>query len=154
MGLNVHAQIKSIDEIGVENKSPQSLVADHAEDLDYSENGIPFLKNFSSRDYQAQGQNWAIIQDRNGFMYFGNTDGCVLQYDGVSWRKIPVSNGSIVRSLVIDSTGVIYVGAQNEVGYLSPDSIGTLRYVSLMNMIDSSYHNFGNVCSLRHNAVV
>lgn len=114
IGLNVNAQIISHDDSIVANKAPQSPAADHSRELNCLESGLPFLKNYTSREYQANGQNWAIVQDKNGFMYFGNTDGYVLQYDGVSWRKIPVSNGSIVRSLAIDSTGVIYVGAQNE----------------------------------------
>ncbi len=111
----------------------------------YNETGIPFIKNFSSEEYNAHGQNWAIVQDNNGFMYFGNTDGCVLQYDGVSWRQIPIPNSSIVRSLAMDSAGTIYAGAQNEVGYLAPDSIGQYQYISLLAEIDSAYQNFSNV---------
>jgi hypothetical protein len=109
------------------------------------EEGLPLVINYSPKEYDAQGQNWAIIQDRNGYMYFGNTEGCVLKNDCVSWRQIPVSNGSIVRSLAIDHNDVVYVGAQNEIGYLAPDSVGLYRYVSLLSEIDSSYHNFGNV---------
>lgn len=78
-------------------------------------------------------------------MCFGNTDGYILQFDGVSWRSIPISNGSIVRSFAMDSSGTIYVGGQNEFGYLASDSIGTLHYNSLMHTIDESCHNFGNV---------
>jgi signal transduction histidine kinase len=109
------------------------------------EQGLPLIKNYTPEMYDAQGQNWAIVQDENGFMYFGNTDGSVLQYDGASWRQIPVANGSIVRSLAIDSTNRIYVGAQNEIGYLAPDSIGQYKYISLLSEIDTIYHNFGNV---------
>ncbi len=107
--------------------------------------GIPFIRNYLPEEYRAHGQNWAIIQDKNGFMYFGNTNGVVLQYDGVSWRQIPVANGSIARSLAMDSSGVIYVGAQNEIGYLAPDSVGNLRYISLISNIEPSYRNFGDV---------
>jgi signal transduction histidine kinase len=109
------------------------------------ETGIPFIKNYTPEEYDAHGQNWAIIQDKSGYMYFGNTDGYILQFDGVSWRSIPISNGSIVRSFAMDSSGTIYVGGQNEFGYLSSDSIGILHYNSLMHTIDESYHNFGNV---------
>jgi len=94
-----------------------------------NEIGILQINNFSPEAYKGQGQNWAIVQDKNGFMYFGNTDGYVLQYDGVTWRQIAVTNGSIVRSLAIDSTDKIYVGAQSEIGYLYPDSIGSYQYL-------------------------
>ena len=50
-----------------------------------------------------------------------------------------------LQFLAIDSTGKIYVGAQNEIGYLVPDSIGSYQYVSLLSEIDSAYHNFDNV---------
>lgn len=110
-----------------------------------SELGLPFIENFSPDSYDAHGQNWTIIQDKNGFLYFGNTDGYILQYDGVSWRRIPIKNSSIVRSLAMDSSGTIYVGGQNEFGYLSPDSAGTLTYRSLLDFIDSSFHSFGNI---------
>jgi signal transduction histidine kinase/ligand-binding sensor domain-containing protein len=113
--------------------------------VEAEEKGLPLIKNYTPEMYNAQGQNWAILQDNNGFMYFGNTDGNVLQYDGVNWRQIPVTNGSIVRSLAIDSINKIYVGAQNEVGYLVPDSIGQYQYISLLSEIDSAYQNFGNV---------
>ncbi len=110
-----------------------------------NESGIPFITNYSPSIYESHGQNWAIVQDKNGFIYFGNTDGVVLQYDGVSWRKIPIDNASIVRSLAIDANGVIYVGAQNEFGYLSPDSLGTLHYISLLSETPEEFRNFGDV---------
>ncbi len=107
--------------------------------------GIPFIKNYPPEEYSAHGQNWSIVQDTAGIMYFGNTDGCVLQFDGVTWRQIPVANASIVRSLAIDSAGVIYVGAQNEIGYLAPDSIGRLHYISLLEDIPEQFRQFGDV---------
>ncbi len=110
-----------------------------------NESGMPFITNYSPSIYESHGQNWAIVQDKNGFIYFGNTDGVVLQHDGVSWRKIPIDNASIVRSLAIDANGVIYVGAQNEIGYLSPDSLGTLQYISLLSETPEEFRIFGDV---------
>jgi len=109
------------------------------------ENGLPLISTFLPENYQAHGQNWGIIQDRDGLLYFANTDGLILQFDGVTWRNIPVSNGSIVRSLAIDTAGTIYAGAQNEFGYLAADSTGTLQYISLLSALDSSNRDFGNV---------
>ena len=109
------------------------------------ESGIPFITNYTPTDYNAHGQNWAILRDKNGFMYFGNTDGCILQYDGVDWRKIRVINNSIIRSLAMDSSGTIFAGAQNEIGYLTPDSSGLLRYKSILSEIPKKYRDFSDV---------
>ena len=52
-----------------------------------SDVGRPFLKVYSPKEYNAGLQNWAIVQDHRGVMYFGNNPG-VLVYDGISWRMI------------------------------------------------------------------
>ncbi len=100
--------------------------------------GIPFIKNYSSTEYEGSEQNWAIIQDNRGVMYFGNNDDGILEYDGHSWRKITTPNKSIVRSFTIDEKGIIYVGAQYEFGYLTPDKFGKLNFKSLLPLIDTS----------------
>jgi hypothetical protein len=46
--------------------------------------GFPFIKNFSSTDYKAHAQNFSIVRDHDGILYFGNFAG-VLQYDGEFW---------------------------------------------------------------------
>lgn len=107
--------------------------------------GLSFLKNYSPDEIGAGAQNWAVIMDNRGVMYFGNGDNGVLEFDGVNWVKIPVSNNSIVRSLGIDNNGTIYVGAVGEIGYLKPDDFGKLQYVSLANKIDTTNRDFNNV---------
>ena len=49
--------------------------------------GHPFLTYFGPADYDAAGQNWAIIEDERGVIYVGNNVG-LLEYDGVSWRLL------------------------------------------------------------------
>ena len=106
--------------------------------------GAPFIQNYTTKEYNASAQNWAIVQDNRGVMYFGNNDG-VLEYDGTNWRLIKVTNNSLVRSLAIDSTGTIYVGAVGEFGYLAPDSIGNMQYLSLIMHLDSANRKFADV---------
>ncbi len=109
-----------------------------------AEEGLPFVSNYTRKDYAESSQNWAAIQDRRGIMYFANTNG-VLEYDGNAWRIIYVSNESAARSLAIDSNGRIYVGAQNEFGYLETDSSGKLRYVSLLHRFKESERSFSDI---------
>ncbi|MCK4662643.1 MAG: SpoIIE family protein phosphatase [Bacteroidales bacterium] len=109
-----------------------------------TELGSPFIRNYTSAEYNAETQNWAIVQDKRGIMYFGNNIG-ILEFDGINWKLIKVPNNSIVRSLTIDNNGVIYVGASTEFGFLASDSIGQLLYVSLMNKLSETDKNFNDV---------
>ena len=108
-----------------------------------SEAGVPLITNYLPKEYSANVQNWAVIQDNRGVLYFGNVSG-VLEYDGVNWRLIRVPN-DVVRCLAIDNEGKLYVGGINEIGYLSPDSIGALSYVSLNKYISKEKIDFGDI---------
>ena len=108
------------------------------------ETGLPYLRNYSAREYRAQSQNWSVTQDQRGVIYIGNNDG-VLVYDGVRWRTVRVSNDSAVRSLDVDSNGVVYVGARGEFGYLAPDESGSPHYVSLLDRVPEADRGFKDV---------
>ena len=110
----------------------------------YSQSGTFFIKNYSPEKYNGSNQVWGIVQDNRGIMYFAADQ--ILEYDGVNWRKIPLSNSQTVRSLAIDTvTNIIYVGGVNEFGCLVPDSTGNLVYKSLSLNLDSTNINFNDV---------
>jgi signal transduction histidine kinase len=94
------------------------------------ENGIPFVRNFRPRDYRADAQNWAVIQDARGLVYAGNNTG-VLEFDGARWRLIPTTRHGVVRSLAAGADGRIYVGAVGEFGVLAADPSGRFRFTPL-----------------------
>ncbi|MGZ3864177.1 MAG: SpoIIE family protein phosphatase [Bacteroidia bacterium] len=106
--------------------------------------GTPFIKNYAPKEYGLSPENWAITQDKKGIMYFGNSSG-VLEYDGYNWIMIPVSNNSLVRSLALDSNGIIYVGAVGEFGFLCPNEKGFLVYRSLTTMLPAEERDFADV---------
>jgi hypothetical protein len=99
----------------------------------------PFIRNYTPEEYKGYTQNWAIVQDQRGIMYFANNDG-VLEYDGTTWRTIVTP--FYPRSLCIDSMGVIYVGLDGDFGYLHPDSSGILHYKSLKDKLPPKYRLF------------
>jgi len=109
--------------------------------------GLPFIRNHTPEEYGAGFNNRAIVQDQRGILYIGNEDG-VLEFDGVSWRLIPLPNGSVIYSLAKDSQGKIYVGGEGEFGYLEPDSIGQMQYTSLKDDINLDSLNFANVLEI------
>ncbi len=97
----------------------------------HPETGLPFIQNYPPQTTGGDAQNWQILQDKRGLMYFVNNYG-ILQYDGQSWRMIPAPNNSRMRSLAIDGNGRIYFKAESDIGYLTPDSTATLQTVSLI----------------------
>ena len=111
------------------------------------ERGLLLSKYYSPKDYNAPSQNWSIVQDNRGVLYFGNSS-CVLEYDGNEWRQIYVPNNSNVRTIAIDDNNNLYVGAYEEFGHLLPDKNGTLTYNSLIHLIDSCYSDFGDVWNI------
>ncbi len=105
--------------------------------------GFKYSMNYTPEEYGSAPQNWCILQDRLGIIYAANQDD-FLEYDGVSWRSIDIPNQS-VRSIAIDDNGTIYIGGNNEIGFLAPDSKGKLQYVSLVKHLDEDKRNFGIV---------
>jgi len=105
--------------------------------------GIKYIRNYSRKDYKNQSQNWSIIQDKRGIIYVAN-QGMLMEFDGISWKDIPIPN-KIARSLAVDDNGTIYVGGMNEIGYLASDPTGALCYVSFTDLLDEKYRNFSYV---------
>ncbi len=104
-----------------------------------------FIRNYQPNEYKAHPQNWSAIQGDDGIMYFGNNDG-ILEYDGETWKTI--TGIFDVRALEKDSSGTIYAGGQNEIGYLERDEKGLMKYHSLTSQLDDSLKNFYNIPSI------
>lgn len=98
--------------------------------------GTPLVKTYKAETYQSPPENYAVVQNENGIIYFANK-GHILEYDGVTWRKLQVRGELPVLSLAIDNSGVIYASCGNEFGYLAPNEEGLLQYHSLSEKIDS-----------------
>ncbi len=112
-----------------------------------SEAGRPLVRSFVPREFGADSQNWALVQDPRGLVYAANNYG-VLEYDGVRWRLLHTRDNTSIRSLAMSAQGTVFVGAQNEFGYLAPDDHGQMRYVSLDDRLPPSEREFGNIWSI------
>lgn len=108
------------------------------------EHGLPLLKNFKPKDYNAGTQNWALLQDKNGLIYAGNNVG-VLEFDGVHWRVLATTNQSVVRSLALGADNRIYVGAKGDLGYIDKSAATGPVFVSWANRIPAAYRNFQDI---------
>jgi diguanylate cyclase (GGDEF)-like protein len=107
--------------------------------------GMPLLKNFHPQDYAGYPQNWAVVQDQRGIVYVGNGEDGVLEFDGSHWRHIDIPDQSSVRSLAMDADGRVYVGGVGNLGYLAPDKLGRMRYVSLLDRLAPADRHFTDV---------
>ncbi len=104
------------------------------------------ISNYEKKKYNAGTQNWQIKQDKAGRLYFANNEG-VLSFDGNYWSLYPLPNKTIVWSIGL-GLDKIYVGGQDEMGYLSPDINGRLSFYSLKNLLDESDQKFADIWNI------
>ncbi len=74
----------------------------------------PVIDFFDKTIYHGANQNWEIVQNKNGFMYFSNSSG-LLEFDGFQWKLY--NSSTLLRCIAIDANGTVYGGMQNDFGY-------------------------------------
>ncbi len=105
------------------------------------------ITQYSRNDFNADPQFWAICEDQNGTIFFGNNDGVII-FDGEHWQKLNLPNNSSVRSLAIDEKGIIYAGGYNEVGTIQKNNTGKYFYKSLMEELQLEGKNIENIWAI------
>ena len=102
--------------------------------------------NFTSRDYgkDFNPEIYCTVQDKRGVMYFGSGNG-VHEFDGNRWHYIKVQAGAYVRALAVDSSGTVYVGTYGDFGYLKPNDLGEMEYVSLLDKVAIEDQYFSDI---------
>ncbi len=106
--------------------------------------GLREVVSYEKQIYNAGAQNWDIRQDIQGRVYFANNEG-LLSFDGVYWKLYPLPNKTIVRSIEFGPDHRIYAGAQDEMGYFSPDHSGKLTYTSLKDLVPEADRKFADI---------
>lgn len=97
--------------------------------------GMPFITTYNQASYEFGSQNFNILTGDDKRIYFANTEG-ILVFDGVHWTKLLLPKKNQPYSLTKTADGTIFVGAVNEIGYLTADLKGNLRYNSLIDLLD------------------
>lgn len=105
--------------------------------------GAPFIQSFSPAAYQSNAytsspQNWGIIQDNRGIIYISNTSG-ILEYDGIAWHLVQGTDLDTRFYLAKNSEGKIFASNMSTLGYLAPDSVGRMQFVSLLPFLNEKY---------------
>ena len=96
--------------------------------------GTPQIIHYSRHDFNSDPQFWAVTEDKNGLLYFGNNDGALI-FDGERWHKVKLPNNSSIRSLTTDSVGNVYAGGFNEFGLIKQNNAGIYHFVSLQDSL-------------------
>jgi len=95
-------------------------------------------------------QNWDILQDSSGMLFFGNSDG-IVHYNGTNWTTKHVPSGNAALSL-IEYNDKIHWAGNGDFGVLEADSLSAFTPVSLKEHLDSIHHDFTLVWQmLEHN---
>ncbi|MDP3434034.1 MAG: triple tyrosine motif-containing protein [Bacteroidota bacterium] len=108
------------------------------------------IKNYTKQEYQAASQNWSVVQDINGYLYFANNIG-LLEFDGITWTLYPAPEGAIIRAVAIDKKNRIFTAGYRELGYWERNNLGRLEYHSLKDEVEENFtpnEEFWNVIAL------
>ena len=112
----------------------------------HPEEGRPLIRAYRPSDVGMSNQVWTILQDKRGVLFAGGNQG-LAEYDGSAWRRIIIRSGNttFTRSLAMDASGRIYVGATRQIGYLAPNASANLEFVSLNDKIPADARDFTEV---------
>ena len=91
---------------------------------------LPPINIFTTEEYSAENQNWAISQSDNGFMYVANNLG-LLEFNGASWQLYETPNNTIMRS-VKAYKDKIFTGFYMDFGFWEKNKYGALEYSSVV----------------------
>lgn len=125
------------------NSTP-SIDITNSSEYRFSPIARPFIQTFNA-NYRIATNFWAITQDDQGIMYFGNNNFGIQQFDGVNWTTIAPPNRSAAYGLAKDKEGTIFAGVRGDFGYLAPDSLQQLQFQSLLSQAPDSLQNFDRV---------
>ncbi len=105
---------------------------------------LPFVINYSPKDYGYESQNFSIIQNKNKLIYVANLNG-ILEYDGNSWKLIKI-NG--IPCFTFGNNNKIFVGGYNNFGYLDFNINKGTTFHSLLNKFKKDDRDFGQIDKL------
>ena len=93
--------------------------------LTASAQGIPFIRNFTAEEYNANNLNYDIETDGNGNIFVANFEG-LMYYDHAKWQIIHTPGISRVTVVVMTSDNTIWVGGYNYFGKIMKKANGEL----------------------------
>ena len=93
--------------------------------------GIPFLRNYTSTEYNGHNRNFDVVTDNNGTVFFANFEG-LIYFDGAEWHMIHTPGITRVTVVYREENGIIWAGGYNYFGRIATDTNGSL-YLQQLN---------------------
>ncbi|HWA26684.1 MAG TPA: ATP-binding protein [Lacunisphaera sp.] len=78
----------------------------------------------------SDAEHYSVLQDHLGRLYVGGTG--LHIFDGQTWKTHPIDGAQGVRALQFGQDGRLWVGAVNEMGFLTEPIVGHFEYRSLL----------------------
>ncbi len=108
----------------------------------FSENiGNPYIQRIILNNYGINNNNFSIIQDFKGVIYIGNANG-IIQFDGYFFEILKVPGTPFMD---INNKGIIYVGGENDFGFVGNKASGESYFYSLSDSLSPELKNFGQI---------
>jgi signal transduction histidine kinase/CheY-like chemotaxis protein len=102
--------------------------------------GRPLFRSFTPHDYGELGQTLAVVEDRQGRMFFACRN-AIASFDNSHWETISAPEAGDIRSLAVDNRGTVWFSSPSEIGYLA--RIGTGFRV--LKIADGSFGVFSKI---------
>ncbi len=112
------------------------------------EQGLPIIRNYTPTEYNSTPQSLTVVQGESGIMYFGLASQ-ILEYDGVSWRKIRTGKGESPYGFHRSHNDRIYISGGTEFGYITSDKQGKSYYKSLTHLITDTTIYLGSFWNIK-----
>lgn len=98
---------------------------------------------YIAKEYKGHQVSYDAIYSDNGLLYVANAYG-VLEFDGYNWNTIKLNNSRCPFSLAKAHDGRIYIGGDNEIGYIEKNAKGISVYHSLTHLIPNTNGKIGD----------
>ncbi len=103
----------------------------------------PASITYTSKDYKGHQTNYDAIFSGDGLIYVANAYG-VIEFDGNQWNKTSLTSSRCPFSVYKAINGRVYVGGDNEIGYIEKNSKGLSVYHSLKSLLPDSNAKVGD----------
>jgi serine phosphatase RsbU (regulator of sigma subunit) len=119
-----------------------------------AQEGDFFISNYDKSQYNGASQNFDVIEDDFGLLYFANNSS-IIEYDSKVFRNINLTENKTPICFAKSRDGKIFVGGENEIGCLAKSANGRLYYESLVHLVPKEERVFTKVWyASEHNGAI